>query len=137
MPQKDMCLMRLSIADACCQRAAVIAETLSGMIDVAQYFVLAESPQQLFGFVAGQAMCTFIPVLNTPLPVHEVDTIADVIQQLPIEGWIARHNRVLWIFWFDRASRATSVHYPIMDGNSQNLLEPSAESPAHSNNCTC
>jgi hypothetical protein len=89
-----------------------MAKPPAGVVDVAQQVVLAGFAQQVFGCVAGQAMGAFVPILNPPLPVHEIHTIADVVQQLSIEGWIAWDNRILWLFRFDSVSK-DFVYYHI------------------------
>jgi len=75
-----------------------VAESPAGIVDVAQQIILARLSEQFFGGVPRQAVRAFIPILNPPLAVDEVHTIADVIQQLSIEGWIIRENRILRIF---------------------------------------
>jgi hypothetical protein len=90
-----------------------MAQSFPGVVDMAQNVVLAAFAQNFFGLVAGQARGAFVPIENPPLPVHKVDTIADIIQQLLIECGIGLNNRVLWILRFDKSPpNALRLSYP-------------------------
>jgi hypothetical protein len=57
---------------------------------MAQDIVLAMPSEHLISLVTTQSSGALIPVMNTPLSVHKVHTIAHMVQQLFIKGWVAR-----------------------------------------------
>jgi hypothetical protein len=81
-----------------------MAQFLTRVIDVTQDVVLAEPAQEFFRFVAGQVIGAFVPILDPPLPVYEVNAIANAVQKLLIEAGVDRNNRVLQFVRFDRSS---------------------------------
>ena len=72
------------------QRAAVQAQLLTSVIDVAQDPLRAAMTQYLVGAVSGDALGAAVPVRDVPVQGDEVDAVGDLVKQVPVEVRVHR-----------------------------------------------
>jgi hypothetical protein len=128
MPQEYVHLMRLPIVDAFRQRTAVVAQPFARLVDVTQEIILAALAKQFFGRIAGQPMRAFVPILNPAISIHEIHAIANMIEQIFIEGRIGGTRLFFLVFRLDEMP-PNCTYYPIKCesfAHTQSILEGTA-----------
>jgi hypothetical protein len=103
----------LSIGNTGSQGTAVVAQVLPRIIDVAQDVILTALAQELFRFVSSQTKSSLVPVQDSPVPIHEVHTIDNVVQQLSIKAGTSWHRRIMQFIGHDK-NTPNCIYYPML-----------------------